>query len=315
MPLFYRGWDIITRLRETVLVIKAEMPGKDLDKILGGDYGALILVDEYSARLLSCDKLRAPSPLRAMEIGKYRGFVKKRNPGESVKMEFDIPINSELINAINDIRREEKIVGLEVYYDAWITPLTYSPQFRRDHGRIYMVLSTGELQGIITFPTEEIDDFMHRVKYVGYVRLEVPILLPPKPPHEILAKSAEGLKEVERALIKGDYPQVMIFCRNIIMNWLLPRKREGERALNEELCKYILSKIPEDVKETYKMILNALEETLRRNLDHVHKFVKEVAGRPKLIRMPLKEDAEFVYSMLVSIVRYLSELVFTWRER
>ena len=62
MPLFYRGWNIITRLRETVLVIKAEMPGKDLDKILGGDYGALILVDKYSARLLSCDKLRADVP-------------------------------------------------------------------------------------------------------------------------------------------------------------------------------------------------------------------------------------------------------------
>jgi hypothetical protein len=49
------------------------------------------------------------------------------------------------------------------------------------------------------------------------------------------------------------------------------------------------------------------------NLNHIHKFIKEETG--KVIRMPSREEAEYVYLMLVAVLRYISQLVITWSKR
>jgi predicted Zn-ribbon and HTH transcriptional regulator len=171
------------------------------------------------------------------------------------------------------------------------------------------ILPDGERSEIMPFSTEEIDELMEKLGYVKFIRFEVPVPLIPEARIEILEKSATELKNVEEKIIKGDYPDALRVLRNIIMNYLT-EKKEDKRVLREAIREYITSNVPSNYKSIYEGILNGIENTLVSNLEHIHKFIKEETG--KLIRMPSREEAEYVYFTLVSILRYISQLTITW---
>ncbi|MEM2613928.1 MAG: hypothetical protein QXO15_06855 [Nitrososphaerota archaeon] len=150
---------------------------------------------------------------------------------------------------------------------------------------------------------------MRKLGYAEFVRLEVPISLQPTPQQEILNRCVKELKSAEDSLVRGDWKGAINTCRNIIMNYLT--EPEDRSKLKGELSDFIINRFPtEGDKEIYRGILFALGKTLGSNLQHIHKFIKEDTAQ--LIRMPLKEDAEYVYLMLIAIVKYLSSLILTW---
>jgi hypothetical protein len=152
---------------------------------------------------------------------------------------------------------------------------------------------------------------MKKLGYAEIVRFEIPVPLIPEAHIEILSKSATELKSAEEKIAKGDYPEALNILRNIIMNYLTESEKEKGRVLKEELEESIISSVPSDLKGVYEKILKGIENALLSNLEHIHKFIKEDTG--KLIAMPSREEAEYVYLMLLVILRYLSQLIIRWR--
>jgi hypothetical protein len=313
MSSLYRGYNIIHRLGVgTVLIIKAEVDRDDMEKLLGGSYYGLFIVDNYKVELCECETLEANTGNTRLEVGTFGNFVKSYIPTQSLMLEFEIPISSKLIDTINDIRRKKKIVGFKLSYSYNVVILSYSPSIKSGSTNVKKTSPKGGKLSIMTFSTEEIDKMMEELRYAEFIRFEIPIPLISETNLEILKNVAMELKNVEEVITKGDYPNAIKSCRNIIMNYLLKDKDEsGKRVLTKELRENILNRIPNKFKEDYKDILNGLSETLRVNLEkHIHKFVKEDTG--KLLNIPSKEEAEYVYMMLILILRYISQLTLTW---
>jgi len=313
MSSLYRGYDIIHRLGiGTVLIIKAEIGLEDIKRLLEGDFH-LFIVDNYKVELFECETLEAGARGLRLKVGTFGGFVKTHIPNESLMLEFEIPISFKLIDTINDIRRKKKIVGFELSYSYNVVKIDYPPTIKNGVEYVRKTSPKGEKMGTMIFTTEEIDKLMKELKYAEFIRFEVPIPLISETNLEILKKVAMELKNVEEVITKGDYPNAIRSCRNIIMNYLLKDKDESgkKRVLTNELRGNILNRIPDKFKEDYKGILNGLSETLRVNLEeHIHKFVKE--DTEKLLNIPSREEAEYVYMMLILILRYISQLMLTW---
>jgi len=310
MSSVYRGYDIVHRIgKETVLVIKAEVSSEEVKNLLEGEYHFLFVLDKYKVMLYGC---KNHSYVPILDIGSFKGYTVMQNFGEELYLEFEIPVSSRLIESINDVRRKGMTVTLMIEYDYSITRIL-SPRIVRGSSFVYKITPTGEKTNYMMFSTEEIYDLMRKLKYAEIIRIEIPVSMELIPTQDILKKCVEELKIVRDLLVKGDYPRAIVTCRNIIMNYLTKKiEVEGKkiRILRPELRKFIIAKVSKDYSEIYEKILDAIQETLNRNLDHIHKFVKEDVG--KLIRMPLREDVEYVYLMLTAIIRYLSQLILTW---
>jgi len=254
--------------------------------------------------------------LKALEVPFFsikslRGFSKLRRGGEDLELEFEIPVSSELIDCINEIRRRKRVVGFYIPYSFYMTQLGYTSEISSLISYMEKILPDGERRSVMPFSTEEIDELMEKLNYIRFIRFEVPVPLIPETQIEILEKSATELKSVEEELTKGNYPEALRILRNIIMNYLT-EKKNGERVLKGAIREYITSNVPSNYKDIYEEILNGIENTLVSNLKHVHKFIKEETG--KVIFMPSREDAEYVYFMLASILRYISQLTITWQK-
>jgi len=177
--------------------------------------------------------------------------------------------------------------------------------------KVEKILPSGEKFSPMIFFTEKIYELMKKLGYAEIVRFEIPVPLIPEAHIEILSKSATELKSAEEKIAKGDYPEALNILRNIIMNYLTESEKEKGRVLKEELEESIISSVPSDLKGVYEKILKGIENALLSNLEHIHKFIKEDTG--KLIAMPSREEAEYVYLMLLVILRYLSQLIIRWR--
>ena len=67
----------------------------------------------------------------------------------------------------------------------------------------------------------------------------------------------------------------------------------------DEIADYILSRVPEYEKNLYEEVIKSVDQTLEGLLQHLHKFIKEDAG--KLLKNPLRADAEYAFYTLFSI--------------
>jgi hypothetical protein len=158
-------------------------------------------------------------------------------------------------------------------------------------------------------------DFLPRLKAYTIATIEVPISEPLLPTHEHLAKAVKELEHVEKSLREGNLDAVIRSIRNIVLNHLLTEikevddqgNKESRRFLDEGIKKIILANVPSEAKKEYEMVLDGVEGILRRLLhNHLSKFIHLDTG--KLLRMPLKEDAEYLFLTITGIVRYLSKM-------
>jgi hypothetical protein len=316
MSSLYRGLDIVSRLGVgIILIIKAEVDQNEMNKLLEKNYG-LFIVDKYKVELYECEHLEGGGRGLRLEVGTFGNIVKSCIPDKSLMLEFEIPISSKLIDTINDIRRREKVVGFELSYSYSVIRIGFSSSVKSGEATVGKISSKGERLGFMTFSTEEISELMKKLHYAEFIRFEIPVPLIPEARLEALKRSVVELKNVEDNIVKGNYPEALRISRNIIMNYLLTKiiEKEGEkkRVLNEELRKNIIAIIPSEFKGIYEKILDGIENTLASNLEHIHKFIKEESG--KLAIIPSREEAEYIYVMLILILRYISQLMIIWKE-
>ena len=258
-----------------------------------------------------------------LSINGLRGYSIVHEVGKEVNLEFEIPVTSTLINAINEVRSKGKTLGISIVYSLDILaliPIPYSqPQIVARSALkddVEKTLSDGSRSWFTPFYTEEVDGMLKQIRYAEFVRFEVPLRLVPEPAIEILQKAAKELKVVEEALYKGDYVDILHTLRNIVLNHLtieVRRDNQKERCLREELKNYILNAISENYRSLYEEAIKDVESILRAILRHTHKFVHEDTG--KLIRVPLKEDVEYLYVTLLAVVKYLAQLITQWAKQ
>jgi hypothetical protein len=318
MAFLYKGFDVDTRLGTApVIIVRAEAEQGFVQQTLKGG-PALFIVDKYNVTIYSCEDLNGTSSNLVSQIKSLKGFSKLFHPSESLKLEFEIPVSSKLIDQINEIRRRGRVFALSIFF-YWRALLlhTFEVVPSQPLQRLESVEKPSPRGNIspITFSTEEVNELMKELKYAEFIRFDVPVPLIPDAPFEILRKSAGELKRVEDAIARGQYPEALNTLRNIIMNHLTKEVKEKEegrkkRVLREEICDYVLKTVSDRSRSIYEEILKGIENTLSSNLAHIHKFIKEDTG--KLINAPLREDVEYVYFILLSILRYLSQLILTW---
>jgi DNA-binding protein Fis len=181
---------------------------------------------------------------------------------------------------------------------------------------VYKVLPDGTPHHVMPFDDYEVAQLLKDLKYTEFIRFEVPIKPVPEPTIEVLQKAVKELKVAEEALYKGDYVDVLHTLRNIVLNHLtieVRRDNQKERCLREELKNYILNAASENYRSLYEEAIKDVESILRAILRHMHKFVHEDTG--KLIRAPLKEDVEYLYTTLLAVVKYLAQLITRWAKQ
>jgi hypothetical protein len=318
MSFVYKGFDVDTRLGAVpVIIVRTEVEKDVVRTIFGQDYPALFVVNKYDVYLYSCEDMEGTVPPTLVSSMKgLKGFSKLYQPSKSLELEFEIPVSSKLIDHINEIRRRNKIVALSIHF--WFDAASLSPSFILKpslEDSVYKISPSGVKRHLMTFSTEEINLLMKKLGYAEFIKFDIPVPLVPEVPIEILKKSAVELKNVEDEIVRGIYSEALRISRNIIMNYLTEPVKEGgnkKRVLKEEISNYVLNTIPSSYKSIYEGVFKGIEDTLLSNLDHIHKFVKEDTG--KLIAMPSREEAEYVYLMLVSILRYISQLILTWSQ-
>jgi hypothetical protein len=315
LPSTYRGFDVVDRPGiGPAIIIKAVVESAVISSSLHlkEDCNLLFVLDVYDVEFYSVKKEDGTTSTFIFSIKNLKGYSKLRGANEDLKLEFEIPVSGKLIDCINEIRRNARLLGLIIRYSFRIAKLhSYEHDIMEAEGYVEKILPSGEKHYVMMFFTEEMNEIMRKLGYAELVRFEIPIPLIPEARIEILSKSATELKSAEEKIAKGDYPEALNVLRNIIMNYLTESEKEKGRVLKEELEESIISSVPSDLKGVYEKILKGIENALLSNLEHIHKFIKEDTG--KLIAMPSREEAEYVYLMLIAILRYLSQLIIRWR--
>ena len=327
MPSLYKGFDVIERPGlSSAIVIKAVMSSDDFRQLLHGkkdapDANALITIKSYNVSIYAMESEKGGAT-EVLSINGLRGHSLIHEIGKEVNLEFEIPVTSTLINAINEVRSKGKILGISIVYSLDILALIPVPYASTQHqivvksalkDGVEKTLSDGSRSWLMPFYTEEVDRMLKQVRYAEFVRFEVPLRLVPEPAIEILQRTAKELKVAEEALYKGDYIDALHTLRNIMLNHLtveVVRGNQKERRLREELKDYVSRAVPENYRSLYEEAIKEVENVLRAVLRHVHKFMHEETG--KLISAPLKEDVEYMYATLLAVVKYLAQLIARW---
>lgn len=302
----YSGFNVLRPLGERpILRINSEVNLKMLHEKIGGKYPLLLNIDEYTVDIYSSDSIPPHAISREVNVGVFRGYAALINPDHPTYIiSFDIPVSKTLLDIINKIRLSGRVFIIQIQCKYSACPLTiYSVKIIKSKEYILKHMPDGTLSPYMVFSSEELTNMLRELEYVDVVRLEIPVHIKPKTAMSILRKCLEELKGAHKELIEGNYRESINICRNIIMNYLIPPEQD-ERKLRKEIIESI--KPPREMHEKYKLILRSIEITLKENLRHIHKFIKEDTG--ELLIMPLREDAEYIFMMLSIITKYLSEL-------
>ena len=292
------------------IVLSAKLSGDTIEKSLGrvyADNNLIFILNRYDVEVLSCKIVGTARAGLLFMLERLKGYVGSKRRYDDLVVEFEIPVTVKLMDAINEARARGESIGFRVRYSLTLLNPSFESieligYVRRPHPDV-------PFADVIVLFSEEVDDILKKSEYAEFIRLEIPVPLIPQPLVELLRKSSEELKAVESLIMRGEYGHALDAMRNIIMNYLTVVK-EGRRVLRDEIRSFILNIVSEKYRDLYEKVLEGLEETLRANLEHIHKFVKEDAS--KLVAAPLREEVEYVYYMLINVVRYLSQLILTW---
>lgn len=151
-----------------------------------------------------------------------------------------------------------------------------------------------------------LEDFWPKLTGKKVVLLEVPLDVQ-KPYVDIISKAIEELEHAWYYFREGRYDSVVRVLRNILYNYLT-EKRDDTRRLISTIADAILAKVPADVKGDYEyLIKESLERQIRGLLKHLSKFVH--LEENKLLKTPLREDAEHLLLATTSLLKYISSLL------
>lgn len=261
------------------------------------------------------EKLREKKIKRNVEL-KLRFSVKylESNVCTSHLVALRHPL-SQLKSAFEEIKEEHSLKNPKLivydYNTDFDTEITNMWILSANSEAKFLTIKKSESEFSHTIPYDDwIYDFLPKFKAYSIVTIEIPTAEIAGSAYENLTKAVEELKHAEKFLREGNYDSVIRSLRNIISNRLTVVKTDGERkerVINEELKKMMIANIPKESEKEYKVVFNGIQEILRKLLqDHLSKFIHLDSER--LIRMPLKADAEYLFLTTTSIIRYISTI-------
>ncbi len=232
-------------------------------------------------------------------------------------IELYLPINSQRLERMLDIRQADCLVGFEMFAKG----LCFQCKPVEDVGNRFFFEGPQiiDVKVRYTLPKEQIDriivmseqfiNIIEKLKHYELLRFEIPIKESKSSAQKDLNKALQLLHSAKDNLIHGEYESAMLNTRNALFNHLLQNKPNSmqqppEKALKEEIKDFIISNVPTDTQETYSEIIEHLDVILRRVRHILSKFIHE--GSAKLKQTPLRQDVELSYFLTLFVVRRLN---------
>lgn len=222
---------------------------------------------------------------------------------------ISIPINTKKFEEMQKIRAAEKMVSFyisaEGKYSSYTDAKQYSMFYPISTKAVMKNMPDGSKSGHIILTTEEFIEISRDIKHFEIYRLEIPISKIETSAQRDLQRAMDLMMSAKNNLIQNNYQGALLDIRNAVSNHILKR-REDKNALilKEEIKDYVLQKVPSDVKDVYKDVLNNITSLLNSSLQNLHKFVHKDSDKLKLSPMP--QDIETIYFTTVHLIRYLT---------
>ena len=276
------------------------------------------------------------------EIVKHIEDVRERNPKRDVVFKIVVDVvyvySNIVISHLHEVRVGELPEPMRGFLkstkvgskgkEPWsIIVYRHDPEFATGTSNMWVLSANGspvilnlkamsqEVQHLIHY-SAWIHDYLPKMSKRVFV-IEVPVVAV-KPEYEHLVRAVEDLELAFKQYREGKYEAAILSLRNIIMNHLLTKVKEvekdgrkfKERHLDSKIRNLALANVPDVYKDEYKVVITSVEGVLRRILqDHLSKFVHLDTG--KLLRMPLREDVEYLLMIVSSLLKYLVALSMT----
>ncbi len=242
-------------------------------------------------------------------------FIPKN--GHEKEMEIYVPINSQRLEKMLDIRYENALVGFDISVKGLVfrcVPIDTDSSkfaFREALPINYKVMYTLPEKQIdrIVIMSEQFSDIVEKLKHYELLRFEIPVREPKSSAQKDLNEALQLLHSAKDNLIHGEYDSAMLNIRNALLNHLLEEKKDGtqtnkEKVLKVDIREFIMKNVPTETQDTYEKIITHLDNILRRVRHTLSEFIHEDSS--KLKRAPLRQDVELGYFLTIFIVKYLS---------
>lgn len=283
-----------------------------------GDYSLYIPPLNFDINLLSIPSKGFISSYKP--IGWLNSLTSKPlfiGNGKSKVIELHLPMNSQRLERMLDIRQEESLVGFEIF----ATGLCFSCISVENIGNRFVFegpqtidtkvrynLPQGQIDRIIIM-SEQFIDIIEKLKHYELLRFEIPIKESKSSAQKDLNKALQLLHSAKDNLIHGEYESAMLNIRNALLNHLLEEKKNSTQADKEKVLKpdieeFIIDNVPTETKDTYRQIIEYLDGILRRVRHTLSEFIHEDSN--KLKKAPLRQDVELVYFLTLFVIRRLS---------
>ena len=241
------------------------------------------------------------------------------------RAKLPIILDKELIDKLVDIVKDNGKPAFQIVLDiepyAIVIPYIMAPASQPDANvvrTLNLIIMNASVKGnlsndsrLIVFSSDNVRDFLNKIKYAERVKIEVEVKLPetteglPEP----LIDAIKALKAAFNDINNLDFANAIIKCRSAIEYITKHEKRgdENVRVIKNEVKDAILSKYDGVVKDFCKGVLDdILEVTIRKTYTMISRFVHPDSS--KVESYPRMDDAIYICRQTLGIIECLVEL-------
>ena len=237
-------------------------------------------------------------------------------PGGPKQIEIYVPVNSQRLEKMLDIRHAGDLVGFEVFVKGLVfscLPIDTGDRFALGgpvtiSDKVMYNLPEGKIDRIV-MTSEQFSNILEKLKHYELLRFEIPVREPKSSAQKDLNEALKLLHSAKDDLTHNNLESAMLSVRNALFNYLLQDKPNStqqppEKVLKEEIKDFVMSDVPSEAQEAYGKIVENLDIVLRRVRHILSRFIHE--GSDKLKLAPLRQDVELSYFLTLFVVRRLS---------
>jgi len=243
------------------------------------------------------------------------------------RAKLPIILDKELIDKLVDIVKDngkpafQIVLGIEPY--AIVIPYIMAPASQPDANvvrTLNLIIMNASVKGnlsndsrLIVFSSDNVRDFLNKIKYAERVKIEVEVKLP-ETTEGLPGPLIDAIKDLEAAfndINNLDFASAIIKCRGAIEHVTTKREEKGGedgKVIKDEVKGAILNRYEDGsaAKEFYTKFLKILEGTIRDIYDMASKFMHP--GSNKAEFNPRMADAIYICRQTLGIIDYLVEL-------
>jgi hypothetical protein len=157
----------------SAIIVKARLKSEYLQSLLGPGpgYHLLAILDGYDVDIYSLEKIGVYQITVDMKIAgvdpilsikKLKGYGVFSVVSKDLELEFEIPVSAELIDKINDIRRNRRYLGLVIKYQISVARGFHNVKFLS--GVVERELPDGSRTLVVIFDADEMDKLMRELR-------------------------------------------------------------------------------------------------------------------------------------------------------